>query len=315
MLGVVLLALTPLINLVLRLDSLASAAVVGLIAVPLTVMGGQAGVLQGERRWALLAVVYVAAGVPRLLFGSALVLWQPSELAAMVGVLLGACVPVVVGLFALRRPRSEHADGEGPPIPSLLGEVARSSQALLAFFALSNVDVIVARNVLDGHDAGLYAAGLILTKAVLFLPQFVVVVTFPAMSTPRERRRTLVRALSLVGGIGAVAVAGALAALTARHGVRRRQRVLRDRVEAVAVRRARHGARDAPAPRVRRARASGPPVGLRALGRAGAGRRARARVRQPPVAARRGGRRRRLLLAVLLGISLYLARKPAPVED
>ncbi len=208
-LGLVLLALTPLINLVLRLESLASAAVVGLIAVPLTVMGGQAGVLQGERRWAPLAVVYVAAGVPRLLLGSALVIWHPSELSAMVGVALGACVPVVVGFIALRRPRSEHADGGGPPIPSLLGEVARSSQALLAFFALSNVDVIVARNVLDGHDAGLYAAGLIMTKAVLFLPQFVVVVTFPAMSTPRERSRALVRGLLMVGGIGVLAVAGA----------------------------------------------------------------------------------------------------------
>ena len=35
--------------------------------------------------------------------------------------------------------------------------------ALLAFFALSNVDIIVARNVLSDHDAGLYAAGLIIT--------------------------------------------------------------------------------------------------------------------------------------------------------
>lgn len=208
-LGLVLLALTPLINLVLRLESLASAAVVGLIAVPLTVMGGQAGVLQGERRWALLAVVFIAAGVPRLLLGSALVLWQPSELSAVMGVALGACVPVIVGFIALRRPRGEHADGGGPPIPSLLGEVARSSQALLAFFALSNVDVIVARNVLDGHDAGLYAAGLIMTKAVLFLPQFVVVVTFPSMSSPAERRRALVRGLLMVGGIGAAAVVGA----------------------------------------------------------------------------------------------------------
>jgi O-antigen/teichoic acid export membrane protein len=208
-LGLVLLALTPVINLVLRLESLASAAVVGLIAIPMTIMGGQAGVLQGERRWLLLAAVYVAAGVPRLLLGTALVLWHPSELTAIVGVALGSLVPVIVGYVALRRPRSEHADREELPMPSILREVARSSQALLAFFALSNVDVIVARNVLDGHDAGLYAAGLIMTKAVLFLPQFVVVVTFPAMSTTRERSRALVRGMLMVAGIGVVAVAGA----------------------------------------------------------------------------------------------------------
>ena len=48
--------------------------------------------------------------------------------------------------------------------------------------------MIVARNVLTDHDAGLYAGGLILTKAVLFLPQFVVVIAFPSMSTVDERR-------------------------------------------------------------------------------------------------------------------------------
>ena len=136
-------------------------------------------------------------------------LWHPSEFTAISGVALGSLVPVVVGYFALRRPRSEHIGREELHIPSILREVARSSQALLAFFALSNVDVIVARNVLDGHDAGLYAAGLIMTKAVLFLPQFVVVVTFPAMSTARERSRALVRGMLMVGGIGIVAIAGA----------------------------------------------------------------------------------------------------------
>lgn len=209
-LGVVLLLLAPLINWLLRLESLASAALVGVIAVPLTVMGGQAGVLQGERRWGPLALVYLAAGVPRLVVGTALVLWQPGEATAVLGVAIGALAPVVVGTVALRRPR-HHLDPaqDLPSTPSLLGEVARSSQALLAFFALSNVDVIVARNVLDGREAGLYAAGLIMTKAVLFLPQFVVVVAFPAMSTVRERRRTLVRGLVAVAAIGAVCTAGA----------------------------------------------------------------------------------------------------------
>ena len=61
-----------------------------------------------------------------------------------------------------------------------------------------NCDVIVARNILDGHDAGLYAGGLILTKAMLFLPQFVVVVAFPSMSTAHERRSALLRGLALV---------------------------------------------------------------------------------------------------------------------
>ncbi|WP_193607112.1 polysaccharide biosynthesis protein [Nocardioides lijunqiniae] len=209
MVGALLLVLSPVIALVLRLDSIVSAAVIGLAAVPLTIMGGQAGVLQGERRWLALAMVYVAAGVPRLVVGAAIVLWQPSELSAMVAVAVTALAPVLAGSIALRGTRLPRSPAPAPPGPSLLGEVARNSQALLAFFALGNVDVMVARNVLDGHDAGLYAAGLIMTKAVLFLPQFVVVVSFPAMSSVHERRRTLLRGLATVAGIGVAATAAA----------------------------------------------------------------------------------------------------------
>ncbi len=64
---------------------------------------------------------------------------------------------------------------------ALWSETFHNSNALLAFFALSNVDILVARNVLGEHQAGLYAGGLILVKAVLFLPQFVVVLAFPSM--------------------------------------------------------------------------------------------------------------------------------------
>ena len=38
----------------------------------------------------------------------------------------------------------------------------------------------------EDQPAGLYAGGLILTKALLFLPQFVVVVAFPSMSTAQN---------------------------------------------------------------------------------------------------------------------------------
>ncbi len=207
-LGLVLLLLTPVINAALRLDSMATAAMVGLSAIPITIMGGQAGTLQGERRWTPLAAVYVAAGVPRLVIGTALIVWRPEELMAVIGVALGALAPVVVGLVALRNPRGEAEDAEQHGLMSILWESLRNSQALLAFFALSNVDLIVARNVLSPHDAGLYAGGLILTKAVLFLPQFVVVIAFPSMTTLHERRRAFRQSVLLVTALGGIAVLG-----------------------------------------------------------------------------------------------------------
>lgn len=208
-LGALLLLAAPLINYLLRLESLLTAVLVGLIAVPLTVMGGQAGMLQGERRWRPLALLYAAAGLPRLLVGTALILWQPEEFTAILGVLIGALAPVAVGAVALRD-RVHHGtppSTEDHGLRALARELGQNSQALLAFFAVTNVDVILARNVLDNADSGLYAGGLILTKAVLFLPQFVVVVAFPAMADARGRRRALRLSLGVVAGLGVLGVA------------------------------------------------------------------------------------------------------------
>jgi O-antigen/teichoic acid export membrane protein len=90
----------------------------------------------------------------------------------------------------------------------VLREVAHNSHALLAFFALSNADVIIARSRLDEHQAGLYAAGLILAKAVLFLPQFVVVIAFPSMSKQGGGRRMHLLSLGAVLAIGMATVLG-----------------------------------------------------------------------------------------------------------
>jgi O-antigen/teichoic acid export membrane protein len=208
-LGLLLLLASPLVWHVLRLENIVPAILVAVSAVPLTMVGGQAGILQGERRWLALGILYLAMGVPRLLFGTLFIAIEPTETAAMVGVALGAATAVAVGRWLLRGD-VHHEEGRHDSLRHTLRESTRNTLALLAFFALSNADIVVARNVLDSHDAGLYAGGLILTKAVLFLPQFVVVVAFPAMSTPSERRRTLVRSLGLVLALGAVGTLGAL---------------------------------------------------------------------------------------------------------
>ncbi|ANH40072.1 Polysaccharide biosynthesis protein [Nocardioides dokdonensis FR1436] len=208
-LGALLLVLSPIVMVVLRLDSVLPAILLALSAVPLTVMGGQAGILQGERRWFPLGMVYLGMGVSRVAVGTACLLVSPTETSAMLGVAVAMVVPALIGYVALRRPRDEGRHSEDHTRRPVAREAVTASLALLAFFVLSNADIVVARNVLDDHDAGLYAAGLILTKAVLFLPQFVVVVAFPSMSTVDERRLALLRSLTLVAALGVVATLGA----------------------------------------------------------------------------------------------------------
>lgn len=198
----------PLVTKLLRLDGLLPAVLLGLAVVPATVMGAQAGVLQGERRWLPLSLVYLAAGVPRVLLGIVLLLVWRSESSAMLAILISAWAPVLVGARALgRHPRQKTSVTEGEIRRDVLRETLGSSVALLAFFAMANLDIVVARSILDEHDAGLYAGGLIVTKAVLFLPQFAVVVLFPSMSTHGESRAAVLKGLGFLGALGAAAVA------------------------------------------------------------------------------------------------------------
>ncbi|MEP9380859.1 lipopolysaccharide biosynthesis protein [Nocardioides cheoyonin] len=205
--GLLMLVLSPLVWHLLRLDSIVPALLVAVCAVPLTVMGGQAGILQGERRWLGLAAVYLALGLPRLAVGTVCILIRPTEAAAMAGVAAAQFAPALVGWWVLRR--RDRAPQRADGVRAAVVETLHGSFALLGFFVLSNADIVVARNVLSDHSSGLYAAGLILTKAVLFLPQFVVVVAFPSLSEASERRRALLLSLAAVGGCGALSTLGA----------------------------------------------------------------------------------------------------------
>ncbi|WP_377642823.1 lipopolysaccharide biosynthesis protein [Oryzobacter terrae] len=206
---------TPLVTSGLRLDSPTGAVAMAVAAGFLTLMGGQAGILQGEQRWLHLAAVYAAMGIARLAAGGLALLVDRSAAAALVGVAVGAAVPVVVAGLVLRHPARTRTR---PPVGAepaeswrtwerggIAREVVHSAHALLAFFAVSNIDVLLARGLLEAVPAGHYAAGLVLTKAMLFLPQFVVIVLFPAMARSRGGRRTHLLGLGAILGLGVVA--------------------------------------------------------------------------------------------------------------
>lgn len=202
--GLALAVASPLVVWMADLDSVWPALLLAALAVPTTIMGGQFGILQGEKRWTGLSWMYVLAGVPRLV-GLGLVVWRPDETAALAGSGLGVVAPVLLGWWLLRHPRG--ADDSPAPHGAweLLRESVHNSQALLAFFALANVDIFVARHALGGHDSGLYAVGLIIAKMILFLPQFVIIVMFPSLATARQRRRAVVTGTATILALGSVA--------------------------------------------------------------------------------------------------------------
>jgi len=177
--------------------------------VPMTLMGGQAGILQGERRWGGLSGIYLAYGVARLAIGTVCLAVHPTETSAMIGVAIAQFVPVLIGGWMLRDRRAPDRTTVENGLRASAVETFHASLALLGFFVLSNTDIVIARNVMSDHQAGLYAGALILTKAVMFLPQFVVIIVFPSMSTKGESRSALLRGLVAVVAVGVVSVLGA----------------------------------------------------------------------------------------------------------
>jgi O-antigen/teichoic acid export membrane protein len=209
------LALSPLLQSALDLTSWWSMLLVALTLVPLTVFGTQAGVAQGSRRWSQLSLLYAAMGAGRLLCGTAATAIDATPSVVMAGVFVGAVVPVAVGWPLLRTgppapvsPRAVESEAVRPTDSrSVLVETLHGSHALLAYFALTNADALLARVVLSPHDSGVYAAGLIVTKACLFLPQFVTVVAFPDLAEARDTRTRRIAAM-LIASLGGAVVAG-----------------------------------------------------------------------------------------------------------
>ncbi|MEI8406099.1 MULTISPECIES: polysaccharide biosynthesis protein [unclassified Kribbella] len=197
---------TPLFVWLLHIDSVVAILLLAPTLGGLTLMGSQLGVLQGSQRWTELAAVYTSVGVGRLLLGGGALLIHPSLDAAMIGLALGAAVPALLGGFLLRG----STGGTAEQVKEVLRETVHGTHTLLAFFAIANADVLFARALLDGRHSGYYAAGVIVAKACLFLPQFVIVIVFPSLASSPGDTVRLRRAIQAVAGLGVCTVLGAL---------------------------------------------------------------------------------------------------------
>lgn len=199
--GLLVAASTVILTPALKLDSYWAVILCGAALVPLTVMGAESGIAQGTSRWGILTAIYVGNGIGRLLGGAIALIISPTVDSAMIGIAIGSWLPALAGARLLLG----HGNGEQIGRRPLLLEALFSTHALLAYFVLSNLDSLVARNRFDVHESGLYASGLILAKAALFFPQFVSVVVFPDLARATTHHARL-RAVSLVAGFGALAV-------------------------------------------------------------------------------------------------------------
>lgn len=201
-----LLAATPMLRAFLHLHTSAGLLVV-VGAVPgLTALGTQQGIAQGARRFGPLAALVMATVGGRSV-GGLIGLWAGLSstwclVGAAAGITLAAGIAVAPSL-SLRQRR-----GDTPPMRDLIIEALHAAHGHGAFLLVSGIDVLLARHVLTGGAAGTYAAGSVVTRAALWLPQSVAVLMFASFTVRGRHRRAYARAAGGVAVMGAVTVAG-----------------------------------------------------------------------------------------------------------
>lgn len=208
-------ALAPFISHLLNLSDPIGLGILAATFLPLTITGAQLGLLQGtERHWRLGALYVVAAAtrVAGAITGAAV---GGSADATVAGLAVGATLGAAGGTLLLAGlPEWTGSAEEGPR--DFLVEVGHASHALVALYALTNLDVLLARAMLPAREAGLYAAGALVARAVFFLPQAVLVAAFPRMVAGHDRaqRQALLAVVGL--GLAATAVVAAVPTLVVR---------------------------------------------------------------------------------------------------
>lgn len=93
------------------------------------------------------------------------------------------------------------------PHHGYLTEVLRATGGLGGILLLTVLDTLLASRYLTDGDLGRYNTGALLARAAFFAPSFVAILAYPRLARPVERRRALLMALALTGGIGVLAVA------------------------------------------------------------------------------------------------------------
>ncbi|WP_407107518.1 polysaccharide biosynthesis protein [Rhodococcus aetherivorans] len=204
--GFVALAVVPLVA--WALDTSVAGALGSLVTAPLLVLlAAEQGLLQGRGRFGALSVVLAASGVAKVVPAVAVLAAGGGPGAALFAGAVGTGF-VAAGAAALV---SSSPAGPEPGAAPAVGvpAVLRASQVQLALIALTSLDLLLARAVLDPEDAGLYALGAVATKVAFWLPQAVGVVLYPRMANPAQSAAAVRSALAVLVGIGAVLVAGA----------------------------------------------------------------------------------------------------------
>jgi hypothetical protein len=208
-LGALLVLLAPVLSAFLRLDGIAGPVLVGLALPGLALQGLCQGVWQGREDFHKLAATTLGGLVGRSAPPLIALVLGASTTVTIAALTAGVTVAALLSAATIPELRRGGALRLRAIQPVLL-ETAHAAHGYGVFLLLSVCDLLLARHALTTPEAAVYAAGSVLTKAALWLPQSVANVLFASLADSRRHRAVLMRGLAGLAIISVVLIAATL---------------------------------------------------------------------------------------------------------
>jgi O-antigen/teichoic acid export membrane protein len=172
----------------------------------------QRGLLQAARAYREVGLSVFAEAIGRLVLAVLLVAVGLDVTGAYLGTLTSIAVTAAALAWLLhRRLGAPDRDARPHPLRALARDAALPIAALTLVAALQNVDVIMAKHVLDNTVAGVYAASTVAAKAVVWiavgLGMWVLPEATRRAAAGRDPREVLLRGLAVIAVLAACALA------------------------------------------------------------------------------------------------------------
>ena len=144
------------------------------------------GALQGLSRFVSLSLNTLLDMGTRVVLAVGLILGGLGAVGAAISLVAGPLIAYAQSLFLFRRFARASAT-TSPPLTDVGRYTLSAVVAAAGITYLLNIDVILAKHYLSGHDSGLYAAGAVLGRVIFFLGMTVASVMFPAVTLLHAR--------------------------------------------------------------------------------------------------------------------------------
>lgn len=147
------------------------------------------GALQGLCQFVLLSLNTLLDMATRVVLAVGLILGGLGAIGAGIALATGPLIAYAHSLFLLRR-FARSSTTTSPPLTDVGRYTLSAVVAAAGITYLLNIDVILAKHYLPGHDSGLYAAGAVLGRVIFFLGMTVAAVMFPEVTLLHARGET-----------------------------------------------------------------------------------------------------------------------------